>query len=613
MRIEVALQLGFCGLCLTLALVGEGMGVELPDPPAVNCVWSSWSEWSPCDPCTKTRRRSRGVEEFSQFGGASCVGSLGDRELCRSDARCDLPPPPACSDSEFQCESGSCIKKRLMCNGDYDCEEGSDEDCDPVRKPCGVSDLDTNEQGRTAGYGINILGVDPRMNPFNNDYFNGRCDRVRNPNTQKYDRLPWNVAVLNYETLVEETTSREIYEDSDSLLKEILTEKTNKLDVGLSFKFSLTEKSLSVLLAAPPTSDATNPSLSDANVPSTSDGTVTVSANSNFAFDIGFNKKTLIRDLSNYTRVKNKSFMRVKGKVQLSTYRMRSRELKTADEFLAHVKSLPLQYEKGIYFAFLEDYGTHYTKNGKTGGEYELVYVLNQDTIKTRNLTERTVQDCVKVGLTADIEGVVGGNVNKEECDPVTKKTQGDTHGKAVVDKVLTSVKGGTLQSAVGMRAQLNKEGVMDIATYQEWARTIAEAPALLTSEPEPIYMLIPLDMPDANTRISNMKQATADYVAEYNVCKCKPCQNGGTLALLDGQCKCICSFLYEGLACQNYKADKAKNAGPRPTVIQEGNWSCWSSWSRCSGAKRIRTRRCNTDRILGAVCRGDTKSEEHC
>ncbi|KAF1377780.1 hypothetical protein PFLUV_G00204290 [Perca fluviatilis] len=539
MRIEVALQLGFCGLCLTLALVGEGMGVELPDPPAVNCVWSSWSEWSPCDPCTKTRRRSRGVEEFSQFGGASCVGSLGDRELCRSDARCDLPPPPACSDSEFQCESGSCIKKRLMCNGDYDCEEGSDEDCDPVRKPCGVSDLDTNEQGRTAGYGINILGVDPRMNPFNNDYFNGRCDRVRNPNTQKYDRLPWNVAVLNYETLVEETTSREIYEDSDSLLKEILTEKTNKLD--------------------------------------------------------------------------NKSFMRVKGKVQLSTYRMRSRELKTADEFLAHVKSLPLQYEKGIYFAFLEDYGTHYTKNGKTGGEYELVYVLNQDTIKTRNLTERTVQDCVKVGLTADIEGVVGGNVNKEECDPVTKKTQGDTHGKAVVDKVLTSVKGGTLQSAVGMRAQLNKEGVMDIATYQEWARTIAEAPALLTSEPEPIYMLIPLDMPDANTRISNMKQATADYVAEYNVCKCKPCQNGGTLALLDGQCKCICSFLYEGLACQNYKADKAKNAGPRPTVIQEGNWSCWSSWSRCSGAKRIRTRRCNTDRILGAVCRGDTKSEEHC
>lgn len=47
----------------------------------------------------------------------------------------------------------------------------------------------------------------------------------------------------------------------------------------------------------------------------------------------------------------------------------------------------------------------------------------------------------------------------------------------------MTSVKGGTLESAVTMRAKLNKEGVMDITTYQDWARTIAEAPALIYSE----------------------------------------------------------------------------------------------------------------------------------
>lgn len=70
----------------------------------------------------------------------------------------------------------------------------------------------------------------------------------------------------------------------------------------------------------------------------------------------------------------------------MSTYRMRSRELNVAEEFLAHVDSLPLVYEKGIYFAFLEDYGTHYTRNGKSGGEYELIYVLNQDTIKAKSM-----------------------------------------------------------------------------------------------------------------------------------------------------------------------------------------------------------------------------------
>ncbi|XP_003965317.1 complement component C9 [Takifugu rubripes] len=586
MRTEAALQLGFCALCVMLALLGEGMGRELPDPPAVNCVWSRWAPWSSCDPCTNTRRRSRGVEVFGQFAGIACQGSVGDREYCITNAKCNLPPPRECSDSEFQCESGSCIKLRLKCNGDYDCEDGSDEDCEPLRKTCPPTVLDTNEQGRTAGYGINILGADPRMNPFNNDFFNGRCDKVRNPNTLQLDRLPWNIGVLNYQTLVEETASREIYEDSYSLLREMLKEMSIKVDAGLSFKFKSTE-------------------------PSMSNNSLKLDAS------LEYEKKTMIKDVSELTNIKNKSFMRVKGRLQLSTYRMRSHQLQVADEFVAHVKSLPLEYEKGIYYAFLEDYGTHYTKNGKSGGEYELVYVLNQDTIKAKNLTERKIQECLKIGIEAEFattsvqDGKAHAKLNK--CDDVTTKSQGDVEGKAVVDNVMTSVKGGSLESAVTMRAKLNKEGVMDIATYQNWARTIASAPALINSEPEPIYMLIPTDIPGANSRIANLKQATADYVAEYNVCKCRPCHNGGTLALLDGKCICMCSNLFEGLGCQNFKGDKARVPAARPAVTQEGNWSCWSSWSNCQGQKRSRTRYCNTEGVLGAECRGEIRSEEYC
>ncbi|XP_068190712.1 complement component C9 isoform X2 [Antennarius striatus] len=586
MRIGVTLQLGLCGLSLSLVLLGEGLELELPDPPAVDCVWSRWSEWSSCDPCTKVRRRSRGVEVFGQFGGQACQGSLGDRETCVTNAPCVRHPPPVCSDSQFQCESGSCIKKRLMCNGDYDCEDGSDEDCDPVRKPCGSTALESNEQGRTAGYGINILGADPRMNPFNNDYFDGSCKRVLNPNTERYDRLPWNVGVLNYQTQVDETVSREIYDNTHSLLREMLKEMNLKVDAGLSFKFDQSEPSLS----------ETPPGVN---------------------LDYEYEKKTMIKEMSEYSTIKNKSFMRVKGKVQLSTYRMRSSLLKVAEEFLQHVESLPLEYEKGIYFAFLEDYGTHYTKNGISGGEYELVYVLNQDTIKARNLTERSIQECVKLGIKADFTGTsldgAKGHYNKDKCDDVTTKSDDNIDGQAVVDKVMTSVKGGTLESAATMRAKLNKDGVMDVATYQEWARSVAGAPALIHSEPEPIHMLIPTSMPGANERITNMKQAIADYVAEYNVCKCKPCHNGGTVALLDGKCTCLCSHLFEGGSCQNYKGDKVQYSGPRPTVTQEGNWSCWSSWSRCNRERRRRTRSCNTVGLLGAICRGDANNEDHC
>ncbi|XP_041666576.1 complement component C9 [Cheilinus undulatus] len=584
MRIEVTL-LGFFGLCLTVALIGQGMGVELPDPPAVNCAWSRWSEWSPCDPCTRTRRRSRSAEVFGQFGGDSCQGSVGDKEFCITEATCERPPPPVCTDQEFQCESGTCIKKRLMCNGDYDCEDGSDEDCDPVRRPCQSAMVENNEQGRTAGYGINILGADPRMNPFNNDYFNGHCDRVRNPNTGRDDRLPWNVGVLNYQTLVEETVSREIYEDTHSLLREMLKEMTVKVDAGLSFKFNPSE-----------------PSLANVSV--------------NVGLSKQYEKKTIIKEVSEYTNIQNKSFMRVKGKVQLSTYRLRSRLLQVADEFVEHVRSLPLEYEKGIYFAFLEDYGTHYTKNGKSGGEYELIYVLNQDSIKAKNLTERKIQKCVKLGISVDFVTTEisdgKGHYNKDDCDDVTSKVDGDVKGKAVVDKVMTSVKGGTLESAVTMRAKLNQEGVMDIETYQNWARTIADAPALIHSEPDPIYNLVP-DMPGANTRRSNLKRATAEYMAEYNVCKCKPCRNGGSLTLLDGKCMCLCPHLFEGLACQNFKGDKVNPPAPRPAVIEEGNWACWTHWNSCSGGTRTRTRTCNTDGLPGAACRGDTRSDEYC
>lgn len=46
---------------------------------------------------------------------------------------------------------------------------------------------------------INILGSGPRMNPFNNRLYNGQCNRIRDPSTLEYIRLPWNVGVLNYE------------------------------------------------------------------------------------------------------------------------------------------------------------------------------------------------------------------------------------------------------------------------------------------------------------------------------------------------------------------------------------------------------------------------------
>ena len=77
--------------------------------------------------------------------------------------------------------------------------------------------------------------------------------------------------------------------------------------------------------------------------------------------------------------------MRFDGKLQWATYRLRPRDLRVADGFTKDVKSLPVEYDKGSYFNFIEDYGTHYTRSGKLGGEYNLIYVLNVNEIMQRS------------------------------------------------------------------------------------------------------------------------------------------------------------------------------------------------------------------------------------
>ncbi|XP_069483269.1 complement component C9 [Ambystoma mexicanum] len=556
-------------LCIAASLVSASFSDkplkrlfrEVAAPSPVDCQLSKWGEWSECDPCSQQKFRSRSIERFGQYGGRRCLESLGDTRSCKPAQPCQKEPTDCGND--FECDSGRCIKKRLVCNVDNDCGDFSDEDCETDPKsPCRAFEgIEVSELGRSAGNGVNILGMETRSNPFNNEYYNGICDRVRDGNTRMYYRKPWNVAALAYESKAEKHVSTEIYKTSMAVVTEIMRGETESFQLGLTFKTIPTE------------------------------GGSNVSISGGAGLDLS--KDKTIKKIMEHALETNKEFVRVKGKVQLGTFQMRSRENMLSDAFISDLAALPLTYDKGEYFGFLETFGTHYTVSGKLGGIYDMVYVLDSSELKQKDLTSEDVSNCIGYNLNVGVagDGFEGGaKLDGKKC-PKSGTQDSKTPGSSgLIKEIIPLVKGGTIDWTAKLNEQLAADyNSITAEDMKSWAASLVDAPVVIQQKPAPIYTLIPVKMQNAYEKKENLERAIEDYLDEFNVCKCQPCQNGGTAVLVDGECFCQCSPYFKGIACQNRKSEQL---GAIPPV--DGKWGCWSAWTACVNKSRTRRRLCN-------------------
>ncbi|XP_063151789.1 complement component C9 [Candoia aspera] len=529
-------------------------------PEPIDCLLTTWSDWGPCSSCSKERYRSRGIRKFGQFGGKPCTAPLSDRGHCEPESPCP-EEGGHCEEGEFECENGYCLKNRLLCNTENDCGDFSDEDAcgETKRPPCGDRDMEVSELGRTAGQGLNVLGMKPAQSPFHNEFFNGICDRVRDGNTATYYRKPWNVAFLSYDTRGDKHFSNEFYSDQASTMREMFSSKIQSFDVNLSVKLKPTESDVEIAL----------------------EGGFNAGKSSNLS---AFLKKTKGMDLI---------YLHVKSNIQLGTFQMRRRNLRLSETFLEDLKLLPSTYEKGEYFKCLEAYGTHYSQRGTIGGKYELMYVLDNHTLSEHGLTAVDVNECLgfNLGVAATVDIVdAKAEIKAKQCKNNKFKNVDEVRSRGVIHDIVSLVEGGTTATLTKLNEMLSSNvKLVDVEQYAEWAATLPQAPTVIRQEILPISELIPLKIPDSRIKKENLDRAIEDYVAEYSVCKCQPCLNGGTVMLLEGKCECACTPYYKGEACEIPKSPFI----PDQRAV-DGSWNCWSSWSACEHGEHQRTRQCN-------------------
>ncbi|NXT81324.1 CO8A protein, partial [Zapornia atra] len=532
---------------------------DVNSPAPVDCQLSQWSEWTDCFPCQEKKHRYRRLVQPAEFAGRRCAGHLWGEQACRAEMVCT--GPPSCG-KDFQCEeTGRCIKRHLLCNGEQDCRDGSDEaNCgdEDIESPC--EHLFPIPGSEKAAQGYNILTREEGLYIYDPNFLGGHCEYVYNGewrelkydaacehlyygDDEKYFRKPYNFHIYQFLAHADSGFNFEFYDDSKDLLDALKREETRT--GGFTIGIGLEESTFQLGL--------------------------TLSGG-----------KGSLKNFTQYT-AKEVGFIRAMTKVQTARFKMRRDNIVLDEDVLLSLRELPDTYNYGMYAKFINDYGTHFMTSGTMGGVFEYILVVNKEEMRRKDVTAKEISACIgrSIGVTAgESELNLEASITSSDCAKKGfLKTDGESNS-AVVEDIIPRIRGGDTSYSGGL---LNS---WDGNMYRRWGRSLKYNPAVIDFELQPIHEILRRsNLGDVESKRQNLKQALDDYLMEFNVCRCRPCQHNGEPILVGDMCFCQCLPGYEGPACERTKRRGGKTSG---------RWSCWSHWAPCQSGTTRRSRQCN-------------------